>query len=89
MVSTWRFWSGKEINFSRSHPFQILPVVLVVLYIVLKFSNVMCFVIGLAYMFSGIWARAAYSWSRRRRRGSAADQARDSNLVEPDPLRHS
>src|ERR1039458_5662021 len=24
MVSTWRFWSGKEINFSRSHPFQVL-----------------------------------------------------------------
>jgi CDP-diacylglycerol---serine O-phosphatidyltransferase len=24
MVSTWRFWSGKEINFSRSHPFQLL-----------------------------------------------------------------
>ncbi len=20
MVSTWRFWSGKEISFSRSHP---------------------------------------------------------------------
>ena len=24
MVSTWRFWSGKEINFSRAHPFQLL-----------------------------------------------------------------
>ena len=24
MVSTWRFWSAKEINFSRSHPFQLL-----------------------------------------------------------------
>ncbi len=22
MVSTWRFWSGKEINLSRSHPFS-------------------------------------------------------------------
>jgi len=43
MVSTWRFWSGKEINFSRSHPFQILPVVLVVLYVVIRFSNVLCF----------------------------------------------
>jgi CDP-diacylglycerol--serine O-phosphatidyltransferase len=67
MVSTWRFWSGKEINSSRSHPFQILPIVLVVLYVVLRFSNVMCFAIGLTYMFSGIWARAVYGWSRRRR----------------------
>ena len=24
MVSTWRFWSGKEINLSRRHPFQML-----------------------------------------------------------------
>ena len=24
MVSTWRFWSAKEINFSRRHPFQLL-----------------------------------------------------------------
>ena len=23
MVSTWRFWSGKEINLFRSHPFQL------------------------------------------------------------------
>jgi len=85
MVSTWRFWSGKEINFSRSHPFQILPVVLVVLYVVLRFSNVLCFAIGLTYMFSGIWARAAYGWSRRRRHGTAED----TPIVEPGPLGHS
>jgi len=24
MVSTWRFWSAKEINFSRRHPFQLI-----------------------------------------------------------------
>jgi CDP-diacylglycerol--serine O-phosphatidyltransferase len=89
MVSTWRFWSGKEINFSRSHPFQILPVLLVVLYVVIRFSNVMCFVIGLTYMFSGIWARAAYSWSRRRRRGPAAIAVENAGGPEPDPLRHS
>jgi CDP-diacylglycerol--serine O-phosphatidyltransferase len=68
MVSTWRFWSGKEINFSKSHPFQVLVLVAIVMYIVIRFSNFMMFGIGLTYMFSGIWARAAYSWSRRRRR---------------------
>jgi len=35
MVSTWRFWSGKEINFSRRHPFQLLFVLAVVLYIMI------------------------------------------------------
>ena len=88
MVSTWRFWSGKEINFSRSHPFQILPVVLVVLYVVIRFSNVLCFAIGLTYMFSGIWARAAYSWSRRRRwrlTGAPAPLLEPA-ATEPEPL---
>jgi len=71
MVSTWRFWSGKEINFSRSHPFQLLLVVAVVVYVLFRFSNFVFFAIGLTYMFSGIWARAAYSWSWRRRRRPA------------------
>jgi CDP-diacylglycerol---serine O-phosphatidyltransferase len=80
MVSTWRFWSGKEINLSRSHPFQVLLLIAIVLYIVLRFSNVVLFAAALIYMFSGIWARAAYSWQRRRRRrpieGPAAEPVR-------------
>jgi CDP-diacylglycerol--serine O-phosphatidyltransferase len=89
MVSTWRFWSGKEINLSRSHPFQILFVLSIVVYVVVRFSNVLFFAIGLTYMFSGIWARAAYSWSRRRRRGPAAIAVENAGGPEPDPLRHS
>jgi CDP-diacylglycerol---serine O-phosphatidyltransferase len=68
MVSTWRFWSGKEINFSRRHPFYTPVLLAIVLYVVLRYSNVVLFFTALAYMFSGIWARAAYGWSRRRRR---------------------
>ncbi len=68
MVSTWRFWSAKEINFSRRHPFQLPVLLAVVLWIILRYSNVVLFFAALAYMFSGIWARAAYGWSRRRRR---------------------
>jgi CDP-diacylglycerol---serine O-phosphatidyltransferase len=67
MVSTWRFWSGKEINFSRRQPFQLLVVLAIVLFILIRFSSGALFFLALAYMFSGIWARAAYSWSRRRR----------------------
>jgi CDP-diacylglycerol---serine O-phosphatidyltransferase len=67
MVSTWRFWSAKEINLSQSHPFQLLVLVAIILYVTLRYSNVVLFTIALTYMFSGIWARAAYSWSRRRR----------------------
>jgi len=75
MVSTWRFWSGKEISFSRSHPFQILLILSIVVYVMVRFSQVVLFLMALTYMFSGIWARAAYGWSRRRRRRPAGTPA--------------
>jgi hypothetical protein len=67
MVSTWRFWSGKEINFGRRQPFQLLMVLAIVLFVLIWYSSGALFFVALVYMFSGIWARAAYSWSRRRR----------------------
>ena len=85
MVSTWRFWSAKEINFSRSHPFQVLLLLAVVLFVILRFSQGVLFAGALLYMFSGIWARAAYSWSRRRRkRPQLTTETRAT-----DPLSHS
>lgn len=85
MVSTWRFWSGKEINLSRSHPFQLFFVFAIVLYVIVRFSSAVLFFAALIYMFSGVWARAAYSWSRRRRRRSL-DAHPDA---EPDGFRPS
>ena len=67
MVSTWRFWSGKEINFSSRQPFQLILLLAIVLFVLIRYSSGALFFVALAYMFSGIWARAAYSWSRRRR----------------------
>ena len=98
MVSTWRFWSAKEINFSQSHPFQMLVLVAIIMYVTIRYSNVVLFVIALAYMFSGIWARAAYSWSRRRRirplesradaaRAGAGDAGADVDLDKRDSIR--
>jgi len=87
MVSTWRFWSGKEINFTRRHPFQLLVLVAIVAYILIRFSQVALFTLALIYMFSGIWARAAYSWSRRRRWRSAGGPAVEAVEAEPGPPR--
>ncbi len=78
MVSTWRFWSGKEINLANRHPFQILVLIGATVSIVTLFSQVLLFVITLGYMFSGIFARAAYSWTLRRRRSH-------SEKFFPDP----
>ncbi|MGA3135615.1 MAG: phosphatidylcholine/phosphatidylserine synthase [Terracidiphilus sp.] len=87
MVSTWRFWSAKEINFSRSHPFQLLFLLSIVFYFIFRYSQVVLFTWALLYMFSGIWARAAYSWQRRRRRRPAGDPIPEAAAAEPDPLR--
>ena len=70
MVSTWRFWSGKEIDLGRRHPSGLLLVMAIVLYVMVRFSQVVLFAIALVYMFSGIWARAAYCWSREATMGS-------------------
>jgi CDP-diacylglycerol--serine O-phosphatidyltransferase len=71
MVSTWRFWSGKELSFSRRHSFRTLFFISIALFFIFRFSQAVLFLWALVYMFSGIWARAAYSWSRRRRWRSA------------------
>jgi CDP-diacylglycerol--serine O-phosphatidyltransferase len=86
MVSTWRFWSAKELSFSRRHSFRTLFFVSIALFIIIKFSQAVLFLWALVYMFSGIWARAAYSWSRRRRwRLKRAPAV----VSESNPLDHS
>lgn len=87
MVSTWRFWSAKEINLARSHPFQLLVLLAVVVYVALRYSNVVMFLAALIYMFSGIWARAAYGWSRRRRRRPVSQPDPPPVAPEPNPWR--
>ncbi len=88
MVSTWRFWSGKEISLTDRHPFQRLLLLSVVLYVSIRYSQVVLFGVALIYMFSGIWARAAYSWSRRRRQPAAAPAADDVHAPAPEPWNH-
>jgi CDP-diacylglycerol---serine O-phosphatidyltransferase len=67
MVSTWRFWSGKEINLSNRHPFQLIVLLGLIIYAIVFFSQFVLLVFAFTYMFSGIFARAAYSWQRSRR----------------------
>jgi len=83
MVSTWRFWSGKEINFGTRQPFQLLVVLAIVLFLMIRFSNGALFFVALAYMFSGIWARAAYGWSRRRRMPSGEPEEISAREAAP------
>lgn len=68
MISTWRFWSGKEISLTGRHPFQLLILIGAIVCVVVLFHHIVLFILALGYMFSGLLARAAYSWSLRRRK---------------------
>ena len=81
MVSTWRFWSGKEINLSRRHPFRWIVLFALVIWLLIFFSRVILLVLAFVYMFSGIVARAAYG--RQRRRASQTDALTSAPTTTP------
>jgi CDP-diacylglycerol--serine O-phosphatidyltransferase len=70
MVSSWRFWSGKEISLGTSHPFQMVAVLAVIGALLVLYSEWVLIVIALGYLVSGVTARLAYSWSRERRQAN-------------------
>jgi CDP-diacylglycerol---serine O-phosphatidyltransferase len=67
MVSTWRFWSGKEINLSQRHPVRWIVLLGLVIYLLVFFSREVLLLLALVYMFSGIVARAAYARQRHKK----------------------
>ena len=70
MVSSWRFWSGKEISTGGRHPFQLVVVLALVVGLLLLYSEWVLILLALGYLVSGVLARLAYSWSRERRHSS-------------------
>src|SRR5262249_54155290 len=81
MVSTWRFWSGKEINLSRRHPVRWIVLFALVIWLLVFFSRVVLLGTAFIYMFSGIVARAAYG--RQRRKASQSDALNASPSTTP------
>ncbi|HEY5054877.1 MAG TPA: CDP-diacylglycerol--serine O-phosphatidyltransferase [Acidobacteriaceae bacterium] len=67
MVSNWRFWSAKELTEGRRQPFQIVALLALIGALIVWNSQIMLMVIAIGYMLSGLLARLAYSWGRRRR----------------------
>jgi CDP-diacylglycerol--serine O-phosphatidyltransferase len=72
MVSSWRFWSGKEIDFSSRRPGRLLVLLMVLLAIIFEWHRYALIVLAMLYLVSGVWARLAYSWSRRSARSGHA-----------------
>lgn len=68
MVSNWRFWSAKEVTGGGRQPFQIVAWLALIGALIAWKSEIMLMVMALGYLVSGVIARLAYSWGRRRRR---------------------
>lgn len=67
MVSTWRFYSFKDINFQSRHPFRLIVLLAALFGLIFFFSRRMLFAIALLYMVSGVFWRL--QWIFRRRSG--------------------
>jgi len=67
MVSTWRFYSFKDIDFKSRHPFRLIILLGALFYGILVFSGPVLFGVALLYMVSGVFWRL--QWMFRRRTG--------------------
>jgi CDP-diacylglycerol--serine O-phosphatidyltransferase len=65
MVSSWRFWSGKEIDMNARKPGRFLVFLVVLIGVIVEWHNTALLVIALGYLISGVVARVAYSLERR------------------------
>jgi CDP-diacylglycerol--serine O-phosphatidyltransferase len=68
MVSTWRFYSFKDIDFSSRHPFRLIIVLGAVFSLLWFFSQKVLFAVALLYTFSGVFWRLQWIFRRRRQR---------------------
>jgi CDP-diacylglycerol--serine O-phosphatidyltransferase len=66
MVSTWRFYSFKDIDFRSRHPFRVILFLGALFASIWFFSKQVLFGVALLYMLSGIFWRL--QWMLRRRR---------------------
>jgi CDP-diacylglycerol--serine O-phosphatidyltransferase len=66
MVSTWRFYSFKDINLRARQPFRLIVIFGLLLSGILLFSGPVLLFIAMTYMFSGIFWRLHWIFRRRR-----------------------
>jgi CDP-diacylglycerol--serine O-phosphatidyltransferase len=57
MVSTWRFYSFKDIDLRSRHPFRLIILIAVVIASIWFFSRPALFAIAILYLASGVWWR--------------------------------
>jgi CDP-diacylglycerol--serine O-phosphatidyltransferase len=65
MVSTWRFYSGKELDLRSRRPFRLIVLIGGLIALCWFFSGLVLFCLTLAYMLSGVVTRLSYIFHRR------------------------
>ena len=65
MVSTWRFYSFKDIDFRSRHPFRLIVLLGVLIALIRYFSGPFLFAIAMLYMASGILWRLQWIFRRK------------------------
>ncbi len=65
MVSTWRFYSFKDIDFRSRHPFRLIVIIAVVFASIWFFSRPALFAIAILYMASGVLWRLQWIFRRK------------------------
>jgi len=73
MVSTWRFYSFKDIHFNTRQPFRLIVLISALFALIWFYSRWVLFAIALIYMFSGVWWRL--QWIVRRKPSPPAPPA--------------
>jgi CDP-diacylglycerol--serine O-phosphatidyltransferase len=66
MVSTWRFYSFKDIDFGSRHPFRLIILIAALIAGIWFFSKPVLFAVALLYTFSGVFWRLQWMFRRRR-----------------------
>jgi CDP-diacylglycerol---serine O-phosphatidyltransferase len=66
MVSTWRFYSFKDIDFGSRRPFRLIILFGALIAAIWFFSKPVLFAVALLYMFSGVFWRLQWIFRRRR-----------------------
>src|SRR5260370_41933885 len=61
MVSSWRFWSGKEIGLGNKQPFQMVALMAMLGVLLVLYSEYMLIILAIGDLISGVLARLGYS----------------------------
>jgi CDP-diacylglycerol---serine O-phosphatidyltransferase len=80
MISTWRFWSSKSLNFRNRQAARLFVLLGTIVTAIWYFHRVVLFAMAIAYLTSGVLSRVAYSL-----RGRPAPLPTQPQPTQPQP----